>query len=499
MSLVMLNEVTFRVRERVLLHRVGLDIRPGEVVALMGPGSSGKSTLLQVIAGVRGQGDGEKLRGTLNTAKVTLVRQHLAMMAGTVESYLRARQPGREALTPLESRALVMERCAELGMELQASDLEQEVVLLPPPRRAQLAIVGALLEGADVLAIDEPTAQMNDEEAAPLLEMIARARAQCSVVWVSHHQRRVREVADRVGLVVAGQLVALLPTAEFFSDDAPTPVRHFVRTGGCPRELIEAPEVSEPIEDLDSSALRAICMPQPRILSEVPAPAAEGAVPPAPKPLPKPAAAPGARVLRLPVRRDRSYEPEPESPIARRVLLESLPRVLGLKARSLPPEVVAPRDLGWLIPGVLGGAPRPGLHRDDLEDLQALAELGVAHLIDMRAEVTPPPREPVPGLRVHHFPVVDMEVPELTEMVRWCVRIEGWLTKGKPVVVHCEAGLGRTGTFLASFLIYHGVAPDQAIKLVRRVRSGSIQSDAQTEFLFEFERWLNTSIGPRLR
>ncbi|RAL22267.1 hypothetical protein DL240_10460 [Lujinxingia litoralis] len=499
MSLVMLNEVTFRVRDRVLLHRVGLEIRPGEVVALMGPGSAGKSTLLQVIAGVRGQGDGERLRGTLHSAQVTLVRQHLAMMAGTVESYLLGRLSGREGLSTRESRELAMQRCAELGMELQESDFDQEVVLLPPPRRAQLAIVGALLEGADVIAVDEPTAQMNEEEAAPLLEMIARARTQSSVVWVSHHQRRVRQVADRVGLVVAGQLVALLPTAEFFGEDAPTPVRHFVRTGGCPRDLIELPEVTEPFDESGTPALRAICVPEPRILSEAPAPAPERAVPAEPKPLPKPATTPGARVLRMPGRRVRAAEPEPANPTARRVLLESLPRVLGLKARSLPPEVQAPRDLGWLITGVLGGSPRPGLHRDDLEDLHALVELGVAHLIDMRAEVTPPPREPVPGLRGHYFPVVDMEVPELPEMARWCVRIEDWLAQGQPVVVHCEAGLGRTGTLLASFLIYHGVAPDQAIKLVRRVRSGSIQSDAQTAFLFEFERWLNTSIRPGLR
>ena len=84
-----------------------------------------------------------------------------------------------------------------------------------------------------------------------------------------------------------------------------------------------------------------------------------------------------------------------------------------------------------------------------------------------------------------------MGVPEFNDLVYAVDFIHRRITNNEPVLVHCLAGLGRTGTILACYLIkYQNLSEDEATQQVREERPGSIQSYPQEEIIFRFEKFL---------
>ena len=87
----------------------------------------------------------------------------------------------------------------------------------------------------------------------------------------------------------------------------------------------------------------------------------------------------------------------------------------------------------------------------------------------------------------------DMGVPEFDDLVHAVDFIHTRITSNEPVMVHCLAGLGRTGTILACYLIkYKKMSADDAIQKVRNERPGSIQSFPQEEMIFQFAKSLQS-------
>lgn len=151
-------------------------------------------------------------------------------------------------------------------------------------------------------------------------------------------------------------------------------------------------------------------------------------------------------------------------------------------ARSIRP----PRDFHWVILGLLGGMQKPGLLGDEDADLEGLRGLGVCVLVTLTEEPFDGDKLARFGLEGEHFPIVDMSVPTLDEALLMCQRISSLIDEQQPAVIHCKAGLGRTGTILACVLVYRGLEAVQAIDRVRMVRPGYIQTDEQLDFISRF-------------
>lgn len=84
------------------------------------------------------------------------------------------------------------------------------------------------------------------------------------------------------------------------------------------------------------------------------------------------------------------------------------------------------------------------------------------------------------------LPVPDGGAPSLEQAVQFIRFVEDQRKAQQPVAVHCEAGLGRTGTVLATYLIAQGANADEAIQRIREVEKTAIETHRQIQFLHEW-------------
>ena len=167
------------------------------------------------------------------------------------------------------------------------------------------------------------------------------------------------------------------------------------------------------------------------------------------------------------------------------------PPPLPNEARQYLSDSFGPRGFLWLIPGELAGTPMPGIFFEPDYDLKALHRVGIRHLISLMESNPPVETNASYGLTTSWFSVVDMEAPSFVQAKELCAHIDEQLRIGQPTAVHCRAGMGRTGTIMATYLIWKGKSALEALEQARSVEPRWVQSQQQVVFLEEFEQFLS--------
>ena len=145
-----------------------------------------------------------------------------------------------------------------------------------------------------------------------------------------------------------------------------------------------------------------------------------------------------------------------------------------------------PDNFSWLIEGKLAGSAIP-TSKDEIKWLQ---EQGVKSIVTIRE--IPLDDEWVDEMKYLHVLSDDMGVPSFDDLKNSVEYVRERIQNNEPVMVHCLAGLGRTGTILACYLIkYEKMSAENAIQHVREKRHGSIQSFVQEEMIFQYEKALS--------
>lgn len=138
----------------------------------------------------------------------------------------------------------------------------------------------------------------------------------------------------------------------------------------------------------------------------------------------------------------------------------------------------------WLYPDRLLACAYPW----GADGLSALAEQGISVVVNLHERAHDPARLASLGLTEIHLPVPDFTAPMADQLARGVHAINRALVDGKRVAVHCAAGLGRTGTLLACYLVSTGLEPKTAIARIRVVRPGSVETAEQQAAIEAFAK-----------
>jgi ribose transport system ATP-binding protein len=214
-----------------VLHGVDLELRAGEVHALMGENGAGKSTLMKVLAGVY-QADAGTIE--LDGHEVAFAHPLQAQQAGVstvfqefnllpertvAENVFLGREPRRRGM--VDADRMNADTAALLaGLGLSSIDPRRGVRSLSVAGQQIVEIVKALSYDARIISMDEPTAALADEEVELLYGLVAALRERgVAILYVSHRLREIFDLSDRVTVLKDGALVDTVPTASITPDD----------------------------------------------------------------------------------------------------------------------------------------------------------------------------------------------------------------------------------------------------------------------------------------
>ena len=152
-----------------------------------------------------------------------------------------------------------------------------------------------------------------------------------------------------------------------------------------------------------------------------------------------------------------------------------------------------PHNFSFLIPGVLAGMERPGTFAKLRSDMEFFQSQNIRAIVSLTE--TPLDRIFLEefGFRYLHLPVSDFTAPTLDQVRQFLEFLRNAEAARQAVVVHCGAGLGRTGTMLACALVSRGMSAADAIDRVRTLRPFSIETVEQEDCIRRFAEVLAKS------
>jgi simple sugar transport system ATP-binding protein len=201
---------------------VDLDVRRGEVHALLGENGAGKSTLMNILYGLYRPDAGELLlngkRVEFSSARdaigagIGMVHQHFMLIPvmTVAENIVLGVEPRHNLL--LDERTAerrVRELSERFSLAVDPSALVSDITV---GQEQRVEILKALYRGADILILDEPTAVLTPQEAHELFEIIRSLQADGkSIIFISHKLNEVLEIADRITVLRRGKKIETVP------------------------------------------------------------------------------------------------------------------------------------------------------------------------------------------------------------------------------------------------------------------------------------------------
>jgi simple sugar transport system ATP-binding protein len=202
--------------------KVCLQVRRGEILAVLGENGSGKTTLMNMLSGIYFPDNGEIFVNgqevSIRTPKdafrlgIGMVHQHFKLVdVLTAAENIVLGLPSRAFLNRASLSAKIREISGRYGFVL---DPEQKIYNMSVSEKQTVEIVKVLYRGADILILDEPTAVLTPQETEKLFAVLHRMKEDGkAIVIITHKLNEVMAVSDRVHILRKGQSIATVETA----------------------------------------------------------------------------------------------------------------------------------------------------------------------------------------------------------------------------------------------------------------------------------------------
>lgn len=212
-----------------VLFSVSMDVRAGEVHALIGENGAGKSTLMKILSGfhdptsgqIRLDGETTALppNGGAEKLGIVLIHQELNLAEQmTVEEnvFLGRETRSRGFLDRAGMRRTVQKYLDEIGLDISPADRISDLTIA---QKQMVEIVKAVSRNARILIMDEPTAVLTEEETDVFFRQVEKLKAAgVGIVFVSHKLNEVKAIADRITILRDGQWIDTRPSQDLTPD-----------------------------------------------------------------------------------------------------------------------------------------------------------------------------------------------------------------------------------------------------------------------------------------
>ena len=241
------NDVLISVRHLVKKYNDGkvkalddcsLDVKRGEVVAIIGPSGSGKSTMLRSLNLLEEPTSGEIYFNGVDlsdkSVNINLHRQKMGMVFQHFNLFPHMTVKKNITLAPVQLRLKTKAQADEMAMKLLtriglADKANEYPAMLSGGQKQRIAIVRALAMNPEVMLFDEPTSALDPEMVGEVLDVMKELAQQgMTMVVVTHEMGFAREVGDRVLFMADGKIVEQGTPHEIFDEPSNPRLKDFL-------------------------------------------------------------------------------------------------------------------------------------------------------------------------------------------------------------------------------------------------------------------------------